>query len=338
MKKQILLISTGGTIGSTVNAGTINTSNNAQLKLLQLFQQQDSHNDIEFDCRQPLQILSENLVPSVWQTLIHAIEAENLKNYHGLIITHGTDTLAYTACVLSFYFHALNMPMLLVSSDYPLDDIRANGLKNFTCAVEYIRQAQPTGVFVPYQNHGQEMQLHLASRLTSSLQLSSDFYSVQNKPFMIFKNKQFIKQFEIISSDITVSLKPDFNANILLIKPYPALNYSNLNLQNVNAVLHDLYHSGTACVTNQWGEQYSLIEFLKRCKVEQIPVYLAPMIYSKNAYQSTRELLNYGAIPLWNISLEVAYTKILIAHSNFSEFSHCLKFLQQNLANEQIQN
>lgn len=334
---KILLISTGGTIGSIAQSGTINTDNRAQLKLLQLFQQHDTENDIEFVCRQPLQILSENLAPSVWQTLIQAIDAENLEQYHGVIITHGTDTLAYTACALSFYFHAINIPMLLVSSDYPLDDARANGLKNFACAVDYIRQTQQAGVFVPYQNQGQEMHLHLASRITSSLQLSSDFYSVQNKPFMLFKNKQFIKQFEIMPNS-TVLLKPEFNTNIVLIKPYPALNYETINLQNVNAVLHDLYHSGTACATSQWGENYSLINFLKRCKTKQIPVYLAPLLYSNNAYQSTRQLLDYGAIPLWNMSLEAVYVKLLIAYSQFTDASERLNFLQQSLANEHIQN
>ncbi|MDD1615831.1 MAG: L-asparaginase, partial [Methylococcaceae bacterium NSP1-2] len=110
--KNILLVSTGGTIGSTVQAGTIDTTSTAQLKLLQLFQQQDPHSDIHFHCVQPLQLLSENLAPCVWQTLIAAIEAEQPQNYDGIIITHGTDTLAYTACALSFYFHALKIPML----------------------------------------------------------------------------------------------------------------------------------------------------------------------------------------------------------------------------------
>jgi len=79
-------------------------------------------------------------VPGVWQTLITAIEAQHPEHYDGIIITHGTDTLAYTAAALSFYFNAIKIPILLVSSDYPLDDSKANGLDNFMCAVEFIRQ------------------------------------------------------------------------------------------------------------------------------------------------------------------------------------------------------
>lgn len=342
--KHILLLSTGGTIGSTVQAGTIDTTSNAQLKLLKLFEQQDAHNDLRFHCRQPLQLLSENLAPVVWQTLITAIEAEQLESYNGIIVTHGTDTLAYTACALSFYFHALKIPLLLVSSDYPLDDSRANGLANFSCAVEFIRQNPIAGVFVPYRNPHKIMLVHQGTRLTCSLQLSSDFFSVQNKPFMMFDNKQFMTlekpRFTLYPPAKTqlppVSLQARFDAPITMIKPYPGLDYRTVNLQQTDAVLHDLYHSGTACATIQWGEQYSLIAFIQRCKAENISVYLAPAIYSEDAYQSTRQLIEYGAIVLWNLSIEAAFVKLLLAHSNFTKQQQIVDFMNTTIANEHI--
>jgi L-asparaginase len=333
--KNILLVSTGGTIGSTVQAGSIDTSSNAQLKLLQLFQQHDSHSDIHFHCVQPLQLLSENLAPPVWQTLISAIEVETLENYDGIIVTHGTDTLAYTACALSFYFHALKIPMLLVSSDYSLDDARANGLDNFICAVEFIRQQQIAGVFVPYRNVQQTMQIHSGTRLACSLQLSSDFFSVQNKPFMEFDKGRFTvcNPLPTPTHQSIIPLKAQFSSRILLIKPYPGLNYSHFNLQAVDAVLHDLYHSGTACATTQWGEQHSLVAFIRQCIKQNIRVYLAPAIYCEDAYQSTRLLIEHGAIILWNLSIEAAYVKLLLAYGNFKE-QHIMDFMTTTIADE----
>ena len=152
--KNILVLFTGGTIGSTVCDGIINISPQSGFQLIQLFQALPQSEPIYFDCVQPLQLLSENLHPSVWTTLIHAIEAQSLENYDGIIVTHGTDTLAFTAVALSFYFHNLNKPLLVVSSNYPLEHPQANGLKNFRCAVEFIRQQKQNGVFVPYTNIG----------------------------------------------------------------------------------------------------------------------------------------------------------------------------------------
>ncbi len=177
--KPILLVFTGGTIGSQLNNGTIDTSAYAGYKLMQLFRDDyPGQAGINFKTLQPIQILSENLQPPAWQSVIEAIEGEDLNQYAGIIVTHGTDTLAFSAAMFGIYFNALKIPLLLVSSDLPLGNPKANGLKNFICAVEYIRQSQPAGVFVPYQNPGQPMHLHIGTRISGCLPLSSDFISV----------------------------------------------------------------------------------------------------------------------------------------------------------------
>jgi len=355
--KNILVVFTGGTIGSTVSEGTINTSSAASFKLIQQFQQQyKNHQQIHFSTIQPLQILSENLSSCVWQTLIAAIEAQQPDQYDGIIITHGTDTLAYTAAALSFYFNAIKIPMLLVSSNYPLDDPRANGLGNFICAVEFILQNIQAGVFVPYRNYQQIPQVHKGSRLVCSLQLSGDFFSVQGKSFMQFENQKFSMLNPSIESILNQSsllpekesrvsggtrtiiprLKANFSERILMIKPYPGLNYAHFNLENVDAVLHDLYHSGTACASTQWGENYSLLEFIKRCREQNIKVYLAPAIKSVDAYQSTRALIEQGAEMIWNMSIEAAYVKLMLAYGNFSDEQQIMAFIDMDIAGEHV--
>jgi L-asparaginase/Glu-tRNA(Gln) amidotransferase subunit D len=345
--KKILVVFTGGTIGSTASEGTINTSSEAPFKLLQLFQQHyKNHQQIQFSTIEPLQILSENLVPCVWQTLITAIEEQQPDQFGGIIITHGTDTLAYTAAALSFYFNAIKIPILLVSSNYPLYDSRANGVENFICAVEFILQSIQTGVFVPYRNQGQTTNLHKGSRLTCSLQLSGDFFSVQGKSFMQFENLKFSRKpaLSIVEGIATRGiaqtkiphLKANFSGRILMIKPYPGLNYDRFNLSGVDAVLHDLYHSGTACTSAQWGENYSLVEFIKRCKKQGLKVYLAPVNKSANAYQSTRALINQGAEMIWNMSIEAAYVKLMLAYGNYSDGQQIITFLDMDIAGEHV--
>jgi L-asparaginase/Glu-tRNA(Gln) amidotransferase subunit D len=363
--KNILVVFTGGTIGSTASEGTINTFSAAPFKLIQQFQQHyKSHQQINFRTIQPLQILSENLAPCVWQTLISAIEAQQPDQYDGIIITHGTDTLAYTAAALSFYFNAIKIPMLLVSSDYPLDDSRANGLGNFICAVEFILQNIQAGIFVPYRNQQQITQVHRGSRLASSLQLSGDFFSVQGKSFMQFESRQFSLLNPTTKSILTNNgrlsedeacpercrrgrvkgiiqtrmphAKANFSERILMIKPYPGLNYAHFNLDDVDAVLHDLYHSGTACASAQWGKNYSLLEFIKRCEERNIKVYLAPAIKSTDAYQSTRILLEQGAEMIWNMSIEAAHVKLILAYGNFSNEQKIMEFMDMDIAGEHV--
>ncbi len=342
--KNILVLFTGGTIGSTATGGTIDISGGTPFKLLQLFQQQTpKHQNINFTTRQPLQILSENLAPPAWKILIAALEAEHIDQYDGVIITHGTDTLAYTASALSFYFNNLNVPILLVSSDYPLDDPRANGLSNFSCAIEFILQKIKSGVFVPYRNQQQKKTLvHKAARLTCSLQLTGDFYSVQGNSFAQFENKRFSGLPVATSPDATINtsttptIAARFCSRILMIKPYPGLDYSHFNLELVDVILHDLYHSGTACTSIQWGENHSLLSFIKRCNDKNIPVYLAPATQTTDAYQSTRALLDLGAEMIWNMSIESAYIKLMLAYGNFNNKQQILAYLNQDSAGEHI--
>ena len=339
--KNILVVFTGGTIGSTACDGVINTSQQAGFKLIQMFQSLPQTEQIQFDCIQPLQLLSENLHPKVWTILIAAIEQQNLDNYDGIIVSHGTDTLAFTAAALSFYFHSLNKPLLLVSSNYPLEHRDANGLQNFCCAVEFIRQQMQNGVFVPYTNPGQITQIHIGSRLASSLQLSGDFISVQSKSYLTFQNGVFSYVDKEIKAPVTFSfsdLKADFSRRILLIKPYPGLDYSAFNLTGVDAVLHDLYHSGTACSVNDWGDHHNLLKFMQCCQTENIRCYLAPALTSPDLYASSCELLNQGITMLWNMSLEAAYVKLLLAYGNFVQPEKITEFMHTDIALEHLKN
>lgn len=335
--KNILVVFTGGTIGSKASDGAINTSSDASFKLLQLFQQRHkNHQKIQFKTIQPLQILSENLAPAAWEILIEAIEAENPGQYDGIIITHGTDTLAFTAAALSFYFNAVNLPILLVSSNYPLDNPDANGLENFICAVEFILQINQAGVFAPYRNPQHPTQLHKGTWLASSLQLSGDFFSIQNKSYMQFDNQRFTLLNSVSKPSAKYALKAAFSRRVLLIKPYPGLDYSYFDLSAVDVVLHDLYHSGTACTSGQWGANLSLPTFIKRCRERSIKVYLAPAIKSDNAYETTRALLQTGAEMIWNMSLESAYGKLLLAYGNFQQEQQIIDFINEDIAGEHL--
>ena len=336
---RILLVFTGGTIGSQAENGNINLDPQASFKLLNLFKThfQDA-TQISFKTLQPLQILSENLHPHHWQTLIDAIEAEDLAEYDGIIVTHGTDTLAFSAAALSLYFHRLAKPLLMVSSNLPLEHPKANGLANFICAVEFIRKQAETGVFVAYQNPGQTMLIHHGSRLLSCLPLSSDFISINSEAYLEFINQNFqlIKQIATPPISKPQALKAHFTQRILLIRPYPGLDYRQFNLDQTDLVLHDLYHSGTACSASSLGQSHNLLELIQRCQNLNLPIYLSPALYSDDAYHSTRQLLAAGAKMLWNLSLEATYAKLLLAYGNFSTSEQIDQFLQTNLAGEQI--
>ena len=105
-----------------------------------------------------------------------------------------------------------------------------------------------------------------------------------------------------------------FTRDILFLMPYPGQNYQYISLDNKPAaVFHYLYHAGTACVK---ADNYSFLEFLKRCQQEQIPCYVASIkAGSKDAYATGNDILQQGAIPLYDISPIAGYMKLLLAYN-----------------------
>lgn len=337
--KPILVVFTGGTIGSVAAKGEIKPNNQQNYQLITQFHQADTSPFIHFDCVAPLELLSENIHPVAWEMLIKAIEVENLSTYAGVIVTHGTDTLAFTAAALSLYFNHLKIPLLLVSSNHPLEHPQANGLCHFMTAVQFIQHYQHAGVFVPYQNpQSNKVLIHAGSRLASCLPLSSDFMSVQSKAYLQYQHGVFTEINPLVIETQTVALKPHFSTRILLIKPYPAIDYSYFSLDNVDVVLHDLYHSGTACTSLQWGENHSLVSLIKRCQQRNIPFFMTPVIKEADIYQSLAILIEQGVCILWNMSLEVAYAKLLLAYGNYQTERQIQAFLTTNIAGEIINN
>lgn len=314
---KILLIKTGGTIGSSDKGGTININRSIDIESIYKEKYAD---DTEFTVRTPVTILSENYKADKWHELAENLQRENLENYHGVIITHGSDTLSYTASLLGMLFSYVKIPIVLVAADYPLEYERSNGLQNFKSAVDIIKSGKVCGVFVSYGDE-RESTVYLSTRIVEADPYCDKFSAFGGEAFGYTKNGEFFINKSVVNPTQDEILKnrgiklkevPDFKNNILLIKPYPNMDYSAFNLSNVKAVLHYLYHSGTACTE---GDDTSSLKFIKKCNELNIPVYLASFKGNKSEYATSREMEKLKINKMNNISAESAYMKLCIAYN-----------------------
>ena len=79
-----------------------------------------------------------------------------------------------------------------------------------------------------------------------------------------------------------------------------------------------------------------MAEFIKRSGEQKIKVYLAPSINSVNAYQTTLALIEQGAEMIWNMSIEAAYVKLMLAYGNFSDELQIMAFIEKDIAGEHL--
>ena len=134
-KSAILLIYTGGTIGMKEDptVGALTPFDFSQIleevpELGKFAYRIDSHTFA------PL-IDSSDVEPSLWVELTTLIERK-YDDYDGFVILHGTDTMAYSASVLSFMLENLTKPVIFTGSQLPIGTPRTDGKENLISAVE----------------------------------------------------------------------------------------------------------------------------------------------------------------------------------------------------------
>ncbi|AFA47715.1 asparaginase [Acetobacterium woodii] len=318
---KILLLLTGGTIGSSVNDHCINVDASRGNDLLSIYRDQNK-NEVEFEVVCPFNILSENAEPKHWLQIIKTLESYQLSDYLGVIIAHGSDTLPYTAAALCYGLDAPLIPIVLVAANYAIGEPDSNAITNFSASVDFIYNLKLPGFYAIYENSDHITYVHLASRLQEADWLKDDFSSF-GEPFATYdqrglcctpspKNPTMLKLYNPVTNDIPMIV--EFRNEILALRAYPGLNYDVIDLRKrpVRAVLHSLYHCGSGNIIGENGT--SLLAFIKNNP--NVDHYL---ISYKNIhgdlYLSCQELIAAGGIPLENISFEAAVTKLNFAYN-----------------------
>lgn len=319
---KILVIFTGGTIGTSIKNGWADIDNNAKYVLL------DSYNNkhkIEFVTASPYSTLSENLSAKHLNFLQKEIGDNLTKDFDGIIVTHGTDTLQYTAAAIEYAFNGCEIPIVFVSADYPLEDERTNGFINFETAVEFIKSKSANGVFVSYKNNDEDnTNIHIGSRILQHSEYDANIYSLDNEPFATYSDKITLNNIKIENTNNIGIVDYVENPCILTVESYPGNNYAYC-LDNVNAVILKPYHSGTLDTANS-----CLVDFCNRAKSKSIPVFVTGTHYGV-VYKST-ELYSDLGVKLVTFSTYIsAYMKIW---AGISLSQNLEDFVNTRIANE----
>ncbi len=341
-KKRIFVIFTGGTICTLIKNGVMDTDNKATSALIDFYKKSNSFckDEIDFTEGESFHILSENMTVDCWNklTLYFLNNIEKLREYDGIIIAHGTDTLAYSTSLFSVLLKGFEIPVIFVSSNFSImnedgsENSQANGNINFKAAVECIYKGICSGVYATYKNpNDRRIYLHNGSHLIQCTIYDENFYS--RDPLNITSlDKLNLKDLWWREKDnknnmLILKLKDKALENcILKINPYVGLNYDLYNLEKVKAVLHGVYHSGTSCVVkNHKDAEYdnsSVLYFFDKCAELNIPFYYSPSLTGDgcNVYASVPYIKNHTAngqkpIILYGDTEELVYAKLLVKYS-----------------------
>ena len=176
-KPRLLFLFTGGTIGM------VKSSDSSHLTVSETTPNILSHAPVlasvaHIETRMVSNVDSSDLTPSHWSGMAATI-AEVHDDYDGFVIVHGTDTMAFTACALSFMLGGDHKPVVLTGSQRPLaaprTDARSNLVHSAISATMNVRE-----VSLYFGNH-----LFRGNRATKTSVHAYDAYASPNHPPLV---------------------------------------------------------------------------------------------------------------------------------------------------------
>jgi len=212
--KKILLLATGGTIASVErNEGLV-----PELSVEELLNfLPETSSDVHVDGRIIMNIDSTNLQPEQWIKIAEAVYT-HYKDYDGFVITHGTDTLAYTSSALSYMLQGLEKPVVLTGSQVPISFQKTDAKKNVSDALRFACE-DIGGVFVLFDGR-----VILGTRAVKMRTKSYDAFESINHPYVAYVNRNEINyQWKPVRASKKFSFNTNLCTDVFLMKLYPGM-------------------------------------------------------------------------------------------------------------------
>jgi len=332
-----VIVSTGGTIASRVDyrTGGVRPALTAS-DLLSVVP--ELAEIARVDAEVLFSIYSENMTPSHWTILSKKLHDYISRGYEGVVVTHGTDTMGYTAAALSFALKNTPVPIILVGSQRSSDRPSSDASLNLISAMRASIEAPFSGVYVLM--HGwvsdERMAIHLGTKVRKLHTSRRDaFKSVNTKPAALYENGKIHVLLDNLPkrrppSDFEIF--PNFDEKVALIKFYPNMD------PEIFMYLHSRGYRGFILEGFGLGHVNSaLIPVLRKLIRDGVFVFMTSQcIFGRvrlTVYDTGRDLLEAGVIPLEDMLPETAFVKLSWCLGNFGE-DKVLDIMKANIANE----
>ncbi len=212
--KKILMLGTGGTIASEMTAdGLVPELTSAQL----LANVPEISGICDVDCRQLFSLDSTNVRPEHWLEIARNIR-ESYDEYDGFVISHGTDTMAYTAAALSYLIRSSEKPIVLTGAQKPINfdstDSKINLRDSFVCASSNMH-----GVQIVFNG-----KVILGTRARKTRSKSFSAFSSINYPYLASVQDGFLMKYIDIPYEKTPHFHLSLNTSVGLLKMIPGID------------------------------------------------------------------------------------------------------------------
>lgn len=332
---KILLLSTGGTIASRIDYRTGGvtpalTAAELNASVPELSQIANIDTEVLFS------EYSENLMPEHWARIAERLNSCARSDYKGIIVAHGTDTMQYTAAALSFSLLGFPKPVALVGSQRSSDRPSSDAATNLISAARFLVSTDATGFFVVMHNSSSddEVACHWGTRVRKNhTSKRNAFQTVGGSPAFIIKNDTIEKNALFCTPKREFAPRISFNERVLLLKYFPGLDPEVMS-RAVASGCRAIILEGTGL--GHVGK--SMYEPIKAAKRKGLFVGMTSQCIDGSVrmtvYDSGRDLLSLGVVPLADMIPETALVKAMWALGNAKDAGEMERLMRENLSFE----
>ena len=325
-KKKILLLTTGGTIASMPGGEGLEPHRSDVME--RELEQLRTYYDIVV---QDIMCLdSSNIRPEEWEVIARHI-FENRTGFDGIVVSHGTDTMAYTASAVTYMLPNIDLPVVFTGSQLPLADMLSDGPDNLRTAFAMAAAGHP-GVFLAF-----DRKVMLGCRAVKVRASGfSAFESVNSRYAALVSNQGLVVDHDMLPQRSgEAELRTEISKNVFLLKLTPGLNpavFDMLAAMGYKGIVIEAFGLGGVNVLHKG------LRGIHRCLEDGISVVVTTQCLYDSAnlavYQVGNKLLELGVIQGRDMTSEAAMTKLMWALGQGMEPEAISKLFAKNLAGE----
>jgi len=335
---KVAVVSTGGTIASRVDYRTGGVR--PALSASDLYSVVPELSEIAVvDTEILFSLYSENITAKHWSETAKNVAKHIHNGAAGVVVAHGTDTLGYTAAALSFALQDLPVPVIMVASQRSADRPSSDAATNLIGAVKAAASASFAEVVVAMHETVSDSStvFHRGTKVRKCHTSRRDtFRSIDTTPLARMENDEItmlIKEYRERNPSRKLNLKPNFDEKVALVKFHPSLNpqiiewYVDNGYRGIILEGTGLGHVGNYC--------FSAIR--KAIKNDVIVAMTSQCIWGRlgmNVYDTGRDLLAMGVLPLEDMLPETALVKLMWVFGQTTNIEEAKRLLTENIAHE----
>lgn len=306
-KKRILLLGTGGTIACKRTPDGLKPVITSEEILTYV---PDSRDYCHIDTIQVLNIDSTNIQPRHWLAVAEAIET-HYEEYDGFVITHGTDTMAYTAAALSYLIQNSKKPIIITGAQKPIDMENTDARTNLADSLRFASCDRAHGVNIVFDG-----KLIAGTRGKKERTKSYNAFSSINFPVIAIIQDQHILFYlddkDLIQKPITFYRELDSNVGLLKLIPSMDASLLDYMAEHYDAVIIESFGVG-GLPSYEDGDYYRAVS---RWTSLGKTVVMTTQVTNEGSNMSVYEVgknikQEFGLLEAYDMTLEAAVTKIM---------------------------